>query len=204
MKREPRNPRIGSWSSPLRPATARAGAVVITVSGLALLAACGGSSSAAGSGSTPSAGTAQSSQLLAFAQCMRTHGVPKFPDPTTDRKFPGARQSGVSDSQYQAAMTDCKHLLPNGGSGASQSELQQEVTALLPYAQCMRSHGIANFPDPTTSTNSRGNTGVVFNVLGRPGLDHDGIQSPRVMNIAQQCHHLLPSSTIGNFGFESN
>lgn len=194
--------RFGPWSSPLGPATARAVAVVITVSGLALLAACGGSSSAASS-STPSTGTAQSSQLVAFAQCMRTHGVPKFPDPVSDDKFPGARQSGVSDSQYRAAMKECRHLLPNGGSGPSQSELQQEVTAMLPFAQCMRSRGIPNWPDPAIYTNPADNTAVAFNVIGRAGLDRGGIGSQRVKDTEQQCRHLLPSS-FDHFHFVSN
>src|ERR1700722_9578877 len=54
------------------------------------LAACGGGSShtrgVAGTGGTtgsPSAGgSTQGSGLLAYAGCMRSHGVPNFPDPS--------------------------------------------------------------------------------------------------------------------------
>jgi len=51
----------------------------------ALLAAgCGGGSSprvASGAGSTTTAATVTPTQLLSFSQCMRSNGVPSFPDP---------------------------------------------------------------------------------------------------------------------------
>lgn len=127
---------------------------VIAASALALLAAaCSGSLSSPGSGSSPGAGGSgnpqrASSQLLAFAQCMRSHGLPSFPDPASDDKLPDAHHLGVSDSRYQRAMTACRHLLPSGGSGPDRSQLQQQLTAMLPFSRCMRSHGYPTGPTP--------------------------------------------------------
>src|SRR5689334_13487497 len=88
------------------PAAARGGSAIIAAAALVLLAACGGSPSStdpgrgpssAGSGGSPSAG----GSLLAFSQCMGSHGVPDFPDPqpgATNAKFPSAQQLGVSSA----------------------------------------------------------------------------------------------------------
>lgn len=189
-----------------RPASRTASAVIITAASALLLAACSGSPSSGGSantGGSTNAGGSQSSQLLAFSHCMRSHGVSNFPDAVGADKFPGAQQLKVSDTQYQAALNNCRHLLPNSGNSPDQAQLQQQQAGLLPFSRCMRSHGIPNWPDPTISTNSRGNTGVVFNVLGRQGLDRGGIDSPRVLAAEHQCKQLLPSN-FDHFRFEEN
>jgi hypothetical protein len=180
-----------------RPPAARTAAAIIATAAIALLAAaCSGSPSSTGPGGSPDAGGSQTSQLLAFARCMRSQGVPDFPDPSSASKFPGAQQLGVSSSQYQAAMNACQHLLPNGGSAPNQTELQQERTALLPFAQCMRSHGASDWPDPSVYTNPDGDTAVVFNFIGT-GLDGDGFNSLQVQAKISACQHLLPSSDGG-------
>src|SRR6266568_4750991 len=58
---------------------------IIAAVGLALLAAACGSPSPAGSGGSPSAaGSAASPSLVGFSHCMRSHGVPNWPDPAPD------------------------------------------------------------------------------------------------------------------------
>jgi hypothetical protein len=56
--------------------------------------------------------------LLKFAICVRSHGVPGFPDPTANGQFtPGAlKAAGVTpqSTQFQAALRDCQHVLPGG------------------------------------------------------------------------------------------
>jgi len=128
---------------------------------------------------------------------MRSNGLPNFPDPPSDAKLPGAQQLGVSDSQYQAAITACRQLLPNGGHGPNQAEMQQQMTALLPFARCMRSHGAPNWPDPSIRSNDTGDQAVVFYLVGLPGLDSNGFDSPQVQGTIQQCSHLLPPSNGG-------
>jgi hypothetical protein len=146
-----------------RAATARtAAAIIVTASLVLLAAACGGSPSSAGSstrsGGASTAGGTTSSQLLAFARCVRSHGVANYPDPNSSGKLPTAtpQQLGVSSSQYQTAENACQHLLPNGDGGPTQAQVQQQRNSLLPYARCMRAHGVPNFPDP----DSRGHLDV--------------------------------------------
>jgi hypothetical protein len=180
-----------------RPPAARTAAAIIATAALALLAAaCSGSPSSTGPGGSSNAGGSQTSQLLVFAQCMRSHGVPNFPDPNNSDKFPGAQQLGVSSSQYQAAMNACKHLLPNGGNAPNQAALQQQRTALLPFARCVRSHGVTDWPDPSIYTNPDGDTAAVFNFIGT-SLDGNGFNSPQVQAKINACQHLLPPSQGG-------
>jgi len=132
---------------------------------LALLAAgCGGASgnrvaqlgssttqdsASAGAPSAP----AQTNDPVAFARCMRAHGVPAYPDPASGgqlvKKTP--EQLGVSLPRFQAAQGDCRNLLPNGGSGPTQAQLQAERAQALDYAWCVRAHGVPNFPDPDST-----------------------------------------------------
>jgi hypothetical protein len=184
----------GPWRA--RPPAARTAAAIVAAACLVPLAAGCGSPSSTRPGGSSNAGGSQTSQLLAFAHCMRSHGVPNFPDPSSADKFPGWQQLGVSSSQYQAALNACKHLLPNGGSAPSQAELQQQKTALLPFAQCMRTHGVSDWPDPSIYTNTDGDTAVAFIFIGT-SLDGSGFDAPQVQAKINTCQHLLPASDGG-------
>jgi hypothetical protein len=59
----------------------RASVLAVTAGLVLLTAACGGSPSSAG---TSGASSSFVSHELAFARCVRAHGVPNFPDPATD------------------------------------------------------------------------------------------------------------------------
>jgi hypothetical protein len=184
----------------------RTAAVIIATAGLALLAsACGGGPSSTGSRGSPNAGgSASSPSAVAYSACIRSHGVPDFPDPTSGGGIPkgGAQQFGVSSSQLQAAQTACQHLYPNnGGSGGvltkdslgqceetgdcPQALVQQAMTALRTYARCMRSHGVPNWPDPTID--SEGRPGV--NLVAITGTNWN---SPQISNKMQECYHVMP------------
>jgi hypothetical protein len=63
------------------PPTARTAAVIIAIAALVLLAAACSSPSPTGSRCPSNAGGSASSRQLAYAQCVRSHGVPNFPDP---------------------------------------------------------------------------------------------------------------------------
>jgi hypothetical protein len=168
----------------------RAGVLPVAIGVVVLAAACSGRPPSTGSGGSSDAGGSQSSRLLVFAQCMRSHGVPNFPDPTSDLKFPTAQQLGVSSSRYQAAEGACQHLLPNGGSIAP-AEAQQMLPAMRRFSQCMRSHGVPNWPDPTIGSD------------GKPGFDLIGVQppidtsSPQFASKEHDCGHLVPSQLGG-------
>jgi hypothetical protein len=56
--------------------------------------------------------------LVKFAQCMRGNGVPDFPDPDAQGKFPrDAEEKAHSDPQFQAASEKCRKDLPQHGGG---------------------------------------------------------------------------------------
>jgi hypothetical protein len=93
---------------------------------------------------------------VAYAQCMRTHGEPNWPDPASDGNFAG--HIDTSTAQYLSAKGICGHLLPNGGV-LTQAQTHQAVTALSRYAACMRSHGIPKYPDPDPRYVQAGLTG---------------------------------------------
>jgi hypothetical protein len=134
---------------------------VLTTGALALgvlLAACGGgppAGSSAGAGGGTHTGTGG---LLAYSSCMRSHGVPNFPDPGGKGAIPKqaviSALRSVSTSQARAASDACSHLLPPGGSLSGRPEptiTTQDQQDYLNAAACMRSHGITDFPDPTFS-----------------------------------------------------
>ncbi len=78
-----------------------------------------------------------------------------------------------------------------GGSraGGSSSGVLAEFNA---YARCMRSHGISDFPDPTTSPG--GGVGIQLN--GGPGSDLNK-HNPRFEAAYQACRSLEPGATSG-------
>jgi hypothetical protein len=55
--------------------------------------------------------------LLKFAGCMRSHGITSFPDPFENSHQIGFNTAGLdtTSSQFKAAMTACRSLLPGGG-----------------------------------------------------------------------------------------
>ena len=119
---------------------------------------------------------------------MRSHGVPNFPDPQPSAKFPSAQQLGVSSSQYQAAENACQRLLPNGGNGVTQVELQQILGAMREFTQCMHSHGVPNWPEPTPDPEGGGR--FIFNPQAA-GVDPD---SPRISTRMRDCDRVFPAS----------
>jgi hypothetical protein len=122
------------------------------------LSACGasGSSSIANLGTTtsspPAGGSATSTSAVGFSQCMRSNGVVNYPDPNSSGQTPkeSPSQLGVSDATFTSAHLACQHLLPNGGNGPSQAQLQHVKELGLEFAHCMRSHGVP-LPDPDGS-----------------------------------------------------
>jgi len=175
--------------------------LLVVLAGLALAAsACGAGGSAspgvASLGSTTTAtttpagaqgGNKATNYAVAYAQCMRTKGVPNMPDPDSngDFLFKGGRvngQSGVEpgSSQYQKADRECSHLLPNGGQ-MTPAEQQQAIAQTLKFVQCMRTHGVPDMPDPRTT-----NGGIV---LGGRGLDPG---SPTFQAAQKACRSLSP------------
>ncbi len=153
-----------------------------------LATACGGGSSPAASstgGSASAAGGATREQAaLAYARCMRSHGVPDFPDPDSNGNFHVGNNS-VS-GQETAANQVCNHLL-NVGTQLNAAQTQHTLSQLVKYAQCMRAHGVPNFPDPQITNGGIGVPGgFTFDTSGL-GLHQ---KSPQYQAAARACQSL--------------
>jgi hypothetical protein len=175
-----------------------AGALVVALAGVALLAAaCGGgspgalvahtgattsSTAASGNGST---GSGRSGGLLAYSKCMRAHGLPNFPDPNSQGVIEGQSSSASGGSAnelnpnsptYQAAQKACQKYASGGTTPADQT---QQLKEALKYSTCMRSHGVTGFPDPTV-------------VNGQIEFNGSGIgRSPEYQSANTACQSLL-------------
>ena len=147
----------GPGPRPSWPRRARVAAVIIVMADAALLvAACSGGPSSTGSGGSPNAGGSANSQALAYSRCVRSHGVPDFPDPDSNGQIPKEAAvralRGLSDPRAMAATGACANLNP--AEQGSRTLTAQEQQDYLSAAACMRSHGITNFPDPVFSGGS--------------------------------------------------
>lgn len=137
----------------------RTAASVLAAGVLVMLGAgCGGGRSAAKL-ATDSTRSQQARGLVAFASCMRSHGVPSFPDPSSSGGIPKpavvSAFQAVSKTQGDTAQNACNHLLPSGGLSGQrvQTITPQDQQDYLRAAACMRSHGFPSFPDPTFRNN---------------------------------------------------
>ena len=160
----------------------RAGALIATVAAIAVLAvACGGGGSSPGL-----AGTTAYQKALAYAQCMRAHGEPSYPDPTSNGGFIiDGRKDHLNGQLMQSANKTCQHLLPK--TPPMTAAQQRQVTAeALKYVACMRTHGIPDMPDPVVNAQ-----GVEFRIGGPKGKGPPP-GSPVLRNAMQACQKLLP------------
>jgi hypothetical protein len=190
------------------PPIARTAAAIIATTAVALLAAaCGGSRSTAGPGGSPSAaGSANSPSAVGYSACMRSHGVPDYPDPDSSGTLPkpDAQAFGVSGSQFSAAQRSCQHLLPATGGSLTASSLQQCYLAdVCPqalvqqamstgrqFAGCMRAHGVPSWPDPTTDSQGR----PAFNItVPRPA-------PPQTSTAISECERLEHAGSLLAWG----
>ncbi len=118
---------------------------------LALLAAIAAGCGSAAAGGGNSAATARDTAVK-FAECMRTNGVSGFPDPNASGQLTiDAVANGSSidtnSATFKQAMSACKDLEPAGFTGPKVTP--QLRAARLAFAQCVRDHGVPDFPDPT-------------------------------------------------------
>jgi hypothetical protein len=123
-----------------------------------------------------------------FAACIRSHGVPNFPDPNSQGVFSlsGSDATLPQTPQFQTASKACRSLLHLRGTPPSPAESAKMLAQLLKYSQCMRSHGVTNFPDPTTSPG--GGVGLRVHV-GPGGIDGT---SPIFQRAQSACASLQP------------
>lgn len=178
---------------------------ILATAALALVAsACGGSPgnavaqlrSTTTQSSSPSSTSARADGAVAFARCMRSNGVPNWPDPNSSGVFDKSKltsqQLGASTSKVQAAQGACSHDLPNGGSGPTAAQLQQTKAQALRYSQCVRAHGVPSFPDPDS-------TGRIPDPVS-VGIDQG---SPKFRAANQACGRYRPPYMPSNSAYDA-
>ena len=120
------------------------------------------------------------------------HALPRgaeLPGPDSSGQLPKVSRPcnlAISNSHLPAAQRACQRLWPY--QAPTQAQQRQQLTGDLKFAQCMRSHGVPDFPDPTSSD---GRVEFVISV-SRDGFDP---HSPQILAKARDCEHVLPAGT---------
>jgi hypothetical protein len=117
---------------------------------------------------------------------MRSHGVQSWPDPNAAGTFDKSKltpaQLRVGNAQINTAEKACNPLDPGAFRGPTSAQVQQYRTAMLAYAQCIRTHGVPSMPDP----DARGHLDI------GPGTNIN-VNSPKFEEAYQACKSkLLP------------
>jgi hypothetical protein len=124
---------------------------------------------------------------------MRSHGVPNFPDPDSHGGISitaGPGGLNPDSPKFQAAQKACEKLMP--AANASPAQQAQAQAQMLRYSACMRSHGLAKFPDPQFS-GGRGS----LKLDSSSGLNPNSAQ----FKAAQKaCQKMLPGRPTGGPG----
>ncbi len=129
---------------------------------------------------------------ISMSKCMRANGVPDFPDPREGPNGGGVGWPGggpvmistdvllimgqrIAGPVVASAAKNCKEYMAPAGPPPALSESQRK--AAIAEADCMRTHGLPDFPDPTFS-------GPDQQLNLPPGLNP---QSPAVEQAAKAC-----------------
>ena len=161
---------------------AAAGAVLLCLAVLA--SACGGTDKPGPAGSSDGG----VGEAMAYARCMRSHGLRDFPDPTAGPgggygfQINGGPGSDLDHNspRFSAADHACQGLLPGAGQGPPVPA--QKLAAEVKWAHCMRSHGLPGFPGP----DARG-------AFDSSRFDDS---SSTFQSASQACHGLEPSGPM--------
>jgi hypothetical protein len=164
----------------------RVGLATFGLAAIGLLASACGSGSSSGSGvahigsSTTAIGHSSSTHSvkpsgLAYALCIRSHGIANFPEPSGNGSTEiqkGRTSPDFNSPKFQSAVKACRSLNP-AGAGPTPAEQAKQLAAEVKFSQCMRSHGVSDFPDPSSQ-----------GVLNFQGVDGN---SPQVIAANKAC-----------------
>jgi hypothetical protein len=228
MTRSPARPALTrpSWAGPPLSRRRAIGPGTALVLAAVVVAACAGSPApsvatlagsdatpAPGASATPAASLSPEDAMLAFAECMRDHGI-DMPDPVivgTGSAVGGVFQgsAGVDGSsedpgparpdpkEIEAASEACRQYLPGPAEGAPQLTTEQQ-DAMLAFAKCMRDHGI-DMPDPVFGQGG-GFSIQVGGGDGGPGTNASGGPdpfSPEFQAAQEACGEILADAMPG-------
>ena len=158
----------------------------------ALVVACG--SSSPGAGGTGTTAAANRDLPLQFANCMRAHGVTNFPDPGAGGSIQIGAKSGINPRSpaFQAAQKACARYAPVTGGPPTMSA--SERRRALAFAECVRAHGVPNFPDPSVSAPSGAHFVIALRGMVFAFTSAFDPRSPAFIHAATVCGVPLPKS----------
>jgi len=187
---------LRTWSAPA--------ALIACVLAALVIAACGATATPSNGvvtlvGSDPGSSAAPSASpmspedaMLAYARCMRSHGV-NLPDPKITTGAGG--QSGTiavggvdlkNQPGFEAAQKACEQFMDDMAADApGRSMSPEEQEGFLNFAKCMREHGI-DMPDPVFSG------GGVSIQIGDPNAQPKiGPGSAQFQAAQEACNHFI-------------
>jgi hypothetical protein len=122
----------------------------------------------------------QFAQGVKYSDCMRSHGVTKFPDPSPGGGY-NIRGLGAEASSpaFVSAQTACAKQQPGGP--APPQITGEQVHQMFLKARCIRQHGFPTFPDPSLGQGlipPNWNPGAPASITARKACAHVGIPIP--------------------------
>ncbi|HEX3511984.1 MAG TPA: hypothetical protein VHT27_12885 [Solirubrobacteraceae bacterium] len=181
-------------------------AIVTFAASWMFAAGCGSSApgvpTASNASTAPTAGGPQTKEqveadAIRFSGCMRSHGVPDFPEAASS---PGGFKHSLDPAKahspaFASAEAACRYLLPRGSGGSeSPAQTQARVAALLSFTRCLRSHGVPKFPDPSAGGE------LTHEMLAAAGVN---VHDAAVLRAADACvgvtHGLLTKAAVASF-----
>jgi hypothetical protein len=181
--------------------------ILIALASLSITAAgCGGKPASTGvahlpsstttttsseNGGSPTTAASKDQAIQRYASCMRSHGVPKFPDPQSSSggmSLAIGPDTGVDPNspQFKTAEKACHKLMPNGGKAPSPAQQAKALAQMLKFSSCMRAHGLPDFPDPTSSGG-----GIQLSIGGKKGSGLNP-RSPLFQAAQKACQSVMP------------
>jgi hypothetical protein len=160
----------------------------VAIAAVTVIAGCGSNSPRAGGQTNPGEAQAQR-DMLSFARCMRSHGVPDFPDDLAYQTVPGINASSPA---FKSAQTNCQHLLPVKSPPAAAPSAQTHAR-MVALSNCLRAHGYPSMPDPKPNPPPQGGSGRYSALFGEghywigipQGIDAHGAAFIRALHT---CH----------------
>ena len=174
--------------SPSSPSVAGAGSTTTNGSSSLSPPTSRGTSSGKGgpsSGGSLTMGGANGASMRQFSACMRSHGVPNFPDPNSNGSITCSGMNPDSPA-FKNAQNACKKYTPDGGKAPSPAQQAKAQAAALKFSACMRSHGVPKFPDPQFSAGH-----ASLRIGQNSGIDPS---SPTFQAAQKACQKNLPGS----------
>jgi hypothetical protein len=158
---------------------------LFAIFGIVALAACSSTHTTAGGDSSTSSAY---QKALEYAQCVRAHGEPNYPDPNSKGEFVvpnGSSPVNVGKAVADAVNKACGKLAAALPGPAQASQGANTTNKSLMFAECMRSHGAPNYPDPNP------NGSFTLPKGANP-------ESPQWQAAERDCQNLMPANPGGS------